>query len=169
MTPMLHTEARASDFQALSRPTDSAFAACESVPDTLREAMHVLVVEDKPVQGLLAMLFLERFGIQGTLVTDGAQAVEAVKSGKYTLVLMDCQLPVKSGAQATQEIRTWEQIMGRSAVPIVAMTASCMQEQCDKYLAAGMDRVLHKPFSALEFGALMREYLLARQEVIAWS
>lgn len=169
MTPMLHTESRHSDFQPLSRPADSAFAACESVPPTLREAMRVLVVEDTPVQGLLAMLFLERFGIQGTLVTDGAQAVAAVRSGEYTLVLMDCQLPVKSGAQATQEIRAWERSMGRCAVPIVAMTASCMKEQCDKYLAAGMDRVLHKPFSALEFGALMRQYLLAGQEAIAWS
>lgn len=172
MSPLLHIDAHTLDLRALrelSRPADSDFAACESVPQPLREAMHVLVVEDTPVQGLLAMLFLERFGIHATLVTDGAQAVHAAKSGRYTLVLMDCQLPVKSGAQATREIRAWEHSNGRVPVPIVAMTASCMKEQCDGYLAAGMDQVLHKPFSAREFGALIREYLLAGQETYTLS
>jgi CheY-like chemotaxis protein len=153
--------------RALPRPADSDFSACQSVPRELREAMHVLVVEDTPIQGLLAMLFLERFGIQASLVTDGAQAVAAAKSGRFTLVLMDCQLPVKSGPRATQEIRAWEQSRGRAPMPIVAMTASCMQEQCDAYLAAGMSGVLHKPFTAREFGMLIRAYLLAGQEAIA--
>ena len=170
MSAMLHHDSTTATellaLRALSRPADSDFAACASVPRSVREAMHVLVVEDTPIQGLLAMLFLERFGIQATLVTDGAQAAAAVKSGRFTLVLMDCRLPVKSGPQATQEIRAWEQSRGRAPVPIVAMTASCMKEQCDAYLAAGMDRVLHKPFSAREFGTLIRDYLLAGQDTL---
>jgi CheY-like chemotaxis protein len=173
MSATLHTDsAHATNLlamRALSRPADSDFSACDSVPQRLRDAMHVLVVEDTPIQGLLVMLFLERFGIQATLVTDGAQAVAAAKSGQFTLVLMDCQLPVKSGRQATLEIRAWEQSRGRAPLPIVAMTASCMKEQCDAYLAAGMDRVLHKPFSAREFGMLIRDYLLAGQETLTLS
>jgi CheY-like chemotaxis protein len=141
---------------------DSDFAACAEIPSGVRHAMRVLVVEDDPVQGMLLMLFLERFGVTASLVTDGEQAVSAVRSGAFTLVLMDCLLPVADGVEATLAIRRWERICGRAPIPIVAVTASCMKEQCQRYLDVGMDRVLRKPFSAREFGELMRHYMLAR-------
>jgi CheY-like chemotaxis protein len=144
-------------------PRASDFGLCDTVPAPLRDAMRVLVVEDDPVQSLLLMLFLQRFGIDACLVTDGAQAVTAVKSGTYTLVLMDVLLPVADGVAATRAIRQWERATGRAPLPIVAVTASCMKDECDLYLAAGMDRVLSKPFSAREFGELVLHYLRASQ------
>ncbi|MFL6662578.1 MAG: response regulator [Rhizobacter sp.] len=148
---------------AYERAPDSDFGACDGIPAAVRGSMHVLVVEDDPVQGMLLMLFLDRFGIAATLVTDGEQAVNAVRRGSFTLVLMDCLLPVIDGVAATRVIRRRERALGLAPVPIVAVTASCMKDECLHYLEAGMDRVLHKPFSAREFGDLMRHYLLASQ------
>ena len=140
---------------------ESDFGLCDTIPAPLRDAMRVLVVEDDPVQGLVLMLFLERFGIDARLVTDGQQAVTAVKSGAYTLVLMDVLLPVIDGIEATRAIRQWERAAGRVPLPVVAVTASCMRDECESYVAAGMDRVLRKPFSVRECAELMLRYLPA--------
>jgi CheY-like chemotaxis protein len=145
----------------LLRGADSDFGACDAIPPAQRRAMRVLVVEDDPVQGMLLMLFLDRFGVAASLVTDGQQAVNAVQSGPFTLVLMDFLLPVVNGIEATLAIRRWERRHGRAPVPIVAVTASCMVEQCQRYLDCGMDRVLRKPYSAREFGQLLVHYTLA--------
>lgn len=109
---------------------------------------RVLVVEDDPVQALLLTLMLRHHGADCTLVTDGAQAIEAVKAGRYRLVLMDYLMPVANGIDATRAIRRWEREAGRSPTPIVAVTASAMASECDAYRAAGMDDVILKPFSA---------------------
>jgi CheY-like chemotaxis protein len=146
---------------AFARAADSDFGACDTIPPRMRRAMHVLVAEDDPVQGMLLMLFLDRFGVTASLVTDGEQAVNAVQSGTFTLVLMDYLLPVVNGVEATRAIRRWERLRGRAPIPIVAVTASCMTEQCQRYLDSGMDGVLRKPFSAREFGELVRHYMLA--------
>jgi len=113
------------------------------VPDDFR----VLVVEDDPVQGLLMMTFLDRLGVRAALVTDGLQAVRAVKQGSYALVLMDQLMPRLNGAQATIAIREWERATGREPMPIVAVTASAMKEDCERYVRAGMNGILLKPFS----------------------
>jgi CheY-like chemotaxis protein len=146
----------------LSRADDSACDACDAIPAARRRAMHVLVVEDDPVQRMLLMLFLERLRIAGRLVADGEQAVNEVRSGTFTLVLTDCLLPVVvDGVAATLAIRRREREPGRGPLPIVAATASCMKEQCRCYLESGMDRVLRKPYSVREFGDLIRNYMPA--------
>ena len=126
-----------------------------------RRAMRVLVVEDDPVQGMLVMLFLERFGVAAKLVTDGEQAVNAVQSGAFTLVLMDYLLPVVDGVDATLAIRRWERQHGHAPVPIVAVTASCTKEQCQGYLESVMDRVLRKPYSVQDLRDTLEAYMLA--------
>ena len=109
-------------------------------------APHVLVVEDDPVQALLLTLMLEHLGVAPTLVTDGAQAIEAVKTHRYVMVLMD--YPVTNGIEATRHIRRWEHDHGRTPTPIVAVTASAMHEERARYVEAGMNAVMLKPFSA---------------------
>ena len=108
---------------------------------------RVLVAEDDAVQGLLMMTFLDRLGVPAALVTDGAQAVRAVKDGVYALVLMDQLMPRMSGSEATTLIREWERMTGREPTPIVAVTASAMKDECEVYIRAGMDGILLKPFS----------------------
>lgn len=124
---------------------------------------HVLVVEDDAVQALLLTLMLEHHGVEASLVTDGAQAVEAVKAGVYTLVLMDYLMPIANGIEATRLIRRWEREQHRTPTPIVAVTASAMATECEAYRAAGMDDVILKPFSASALADVLVRHGCARQ------
>jgi CheY-like chemotaxis protein len=124
---------------------------------------RVLVVEDDPVQALLLTLMLERLGVRVVLVTDGEQAVEAVQRMAFQLVLMDYRMPVACGAEATRRIRHWEREHARPATPIVAVTASAMQHERDACLAAGMDDVIVKPFSAQALADALARYCAVRQ------
>jgi CheY-like chemotaxis protein len=123
---------------------------------------RVLVVEDDPVQALLLQLMLEHLGVASTLVTDGAQAIEAVKKSPYVLVLMDYLMPVTNGVEATRNIRRWERETGRSPTPIAAVTASVMVNERQRYVDAGMNDVLLKPFSASALADLVARHGLAR-------
>src|SRR5437868_10698738 len=118
-----------------------------TAPLPVPDDFQLLVAEDDAVQGLLMMTVLDRLGVRAALVTDGAQAVRAVKSGSYALVLMDQLMPRMNGAQATMAIREWERAAGREPTPIVAVTASAMKEDCESYIRAGMNGILLKPFS----------------------
>jgi CheY-like chemotaxis protein len=107
---------------------------------------RVLVAEDHPVNQELIRLILQAAGIEVHIVGDGAQAVQAVQTRAFDLILMDIQMPVMGGPEATQRIRALE-ADGRR-LPIVAMTANIMPEQVAAYLAAGMDAHLGKPIDA---------------------
>jgi CheY-like chemotaxis protein len=126
--------------------------------------LHVLVVEDDPVQAMLLTLMLEHLAVDTTLVEDGTQALAAVQAGHYHLVLMDYLMPQVNGIEATRSIRTWEQAHDRHRIPIVAVTASAMASECDAYRAAGMDDVVLKPFSARTLADVLARYCATRQQ-----
>ena len=117
---------------------------------------RVLVVDDNPVNLRVAMLLLERMGYEVDDVTDGRAAVEAAagRSG-YDAVLMDCEMPVMDGYTAAREIRRLEN--GSAHVPIVAVTASVMQGDVERALAAGMDAHVAKPIDAAVLDAVLAE------------
>ncbi|MBX3621131.1 MAG: response regulator [Rhizobacter sp.] len=123
---------------------------------------QVLVVEDDPVQALLLNLMLEHLGVDSQLVNDGAAAVDAVKAGRFALVLMDYLMPVLNGVEATRLIRRFERDSGRAATPIVAVTASAMGSECEAYRAAGMNDVILKPFSAQALADVLARHGLLR-------
>ena len=118
----------------------------------------VLVVEDDPVQALLLSLMLKHLGVSFHLVSDGAHAIEAVRAGAYALVLMDYLMPGTNGVDATRSIRRWEHDAGLPPTPIVAVTASVMSAECQRYLEAGMNDVITKPFSAHTLAALLARH-----------
>jgi len=120
---------------------------CAPLADVLAPDMRVLVVEDDPIQALLLLSFLERLGVGVQHVVDGMQAVAAARRDGFALVLMDVQMPQVDGREATRMIRAWEQVAQRARLPIVAVTAGAMQEECEGCMAAGMDAVLLKPFT----------------------
>ncbi len=105
---------------------------------------RLLLAEDHPVNRQVAIRQLERLGYQVESVCDGAQAIAAVATGEFDLVLMDCQMPGTDGFTATAAIRQAEQGSGRH-LPIVAVTANAMQGDKERCLAAGMDDYLAKP------------------------
>ena len=116
----------------------------------------VLLAEDNPANQRLALVQLKRLGYQTELASNGGQALSnyLASPGKYTMILMDCQMPVMDGFDATRRIREFEQKSGRH-VPIVAMTANAMQGDREACLDAGMDDYVSKPVSLESLRAVL--------------
>jgi CheY-like chemotaxis protein/HPt (histidine-containing phosphotransfer) domain-containing protein len=112
----------------------------------LGPSLRVLLVEDNPVNQQVALGFLRRAGHRPQVATDGNEAVEAALTGAYDVVLMDVQMPVMDGFEATALIRAHEQIHG-GHLPIYGLTARAQAEDRDRCLAAGMDGFLPKPIN----------------------
>ncbi|MDX1985337.1 MAG: PAS domain S-box protein [Candidatus Obscuribacter sp.] len=129
-----------------------------AVPVTEVSPYRVLVAEDNPVMRELALRQLERLGYVAEVVKNGRQAVEAVRSRKYAMVLMDCQMPEMDGYEATTVIRREEG--GAHHVPIIAMTASAMKGDRENCLASGMDDYLSKPVSQSDLLRVLNRWVL---------
>jgi signal transduction histidine kinase/CheY-like chemotaxis protein len=129
-----------------SPPTiaDSALGTLDS-RSTL--AGTVLVVEDNPVNRIIATEMLHSLGIDVIEASDGAQALVCLAERPADLVLMDCQMPVMDGYTATQHIREREAELDLPRVPIVALTANAFDEDSMHALAVGMDAHLAKPYT----------------------
>jgi len=108
--------------------------------------VRALVVEDHPVNQELLRIILETVGVKVDVVSDGAQAVDAYQSGAYDIILMDVQMPIMDGPEATRRIRSLEG--AKTRIPIIAMTANVMSDQIDAYIAAGMDAHVGKPIES---------------------
>jgi CheY-like chemotaxis protein len=111
----------------------------------LRAEARVLLVEDNAVNQQVAKRMLAAFGLNAQLAVNGLEALSRIQQESFDLVLMDCQMPVMDGYEATGRIRAWELEAGRERLPIVAMTANAMEGDREVCLAAGMDDYLAKP------------------------
>jgi two-component system sensor histidine kinase/response regulator len=124
---------------------------------------RVLVVEDNLINQQVLNAMLRSLGIQVTLANDGQQAVELVQNCDFDLVLMDCQMPVMDGFQATAAIRRLP--LGRGEhLPIAAVTANALQGDEQKCLDAGMNDFLPKPFKLGQLQALLARWLARKGE-----
>ncbi|SDY51146.1 PAS domain-containing protein [Tindallia californiensis] len=124
------------------------------------EKSSVLVVEDQAVNRALAVQLLSNRGMRCEVAVNGKEAVEACRSNHYDLVLMDVQMPVMDGLEATRQIRKLDIIQQPR---IAAMTAHAMKEDEEKCLAAGMDAYLSKPIDFDEVNALLQENMALTQ------
>ncbi len=104
--------------------------------------VRVLVAEDSTINQRVIARMLEKLGYESDLVENGAEALESAKQFRYDAVLMDCQMPVMDGFEATKKIRTIE---GYQDTPIIALTANVLDSAAEKCRAAGMDHFLSKP------------------------
>ena len=117
----------------------------------------ILLVEDNPVNQKLAMAVLHKKGYVVTLVENGQEAVNLWKDQHFSVVLMDMQMPVMDGIEATQAIRALEAAQGRQRTTIIAMTANAMEGDRQRCLDAGMDDYIPKPIKM----SLLYEKLIA--------
>lgn len=110
---------------------------------TAKGRARILLVEDNPVNQLVAKGMLAKLGCQVELATQGVEALARLEEQAFDLVLMDCNMPVMDGYEATRRIRERGRWPG---LPIVALTANAMPEERERCRAAGMDDYLAKPF-----------------------
>ena len=121
------------------------------------EAPHILLADDNEVNQKVGCRMLEIMGYDVTSVFDGGAAVAAWRSAHVDLILMDCQMPVLDGYEATREIRSLEAGGGR--VPIIALTADAIKGTEEACLAAGMDAYLTKPIDRNALASVLRRFL----------
>jgi two-component system, sensor histidine kinase and response regulator len=142
--------------------SDDAISYIDSPAPISAEALEagrlILLVEDNAVNQKIAILLLNRLGYAVRTVENGLLAVKAMKTLPYALVLMDCQMPVMDGFEATQTIRRNELKSGRYT-PIIAMTANAMQGDRENCLAAGMDDYLTKPIDPQTLHQALKRWL----------
>jgi CheY-like chemotaxis protein len=119
-----------------------------------------LLVEDHIINQKLAISLIERAGHQVTLAINGEEGLRAAMRQDFDLILMDMQMPVMDGLDATRAIRAFEMANQRKRVRIVAMTANAMASDREACEQAGMDAFLSKPFKADE----LRQHLRLQQE-----
>jgi CheY-like chemotaxis protein len=116
----------------------------------------VLLVEDNATNRRVAELFLERAGCEVVLAADGREALAVLAKRRVDLVLMDVQMPVMDGLEATQRIRG--EVPGGARLPVVGLTASALKEQVEACRAAGMDDVIAKPLERERLEAMLERY-----------
>jgi len=107
--------------------------------------LRVLAAEDNPTNQQVLTAVMAAAGCALEVVSDGAAAVSAWKTGRFDVILMDIHMPVMGGVEAAQSIRALERNRGLPRTPIIALTADAMTHQVAEYLAAGMDEHLAKP------------------------
>lgn len=120
---------------------------------------RVLIVEDNAVNQKLACRFLERAGYRADVAHNGAEGVARFVDGTYDIILMDCQMPVMNGFEASRKIRAIES--GKGPVPIIALTASALPEDRARCFEAGMNEVLTKPVQYPRLARILDQFLTA--------
>lgn len=129
----------------------------------------VLLAEDNLVNQKLATILLERRGYQVHLAHNGQEAIEAIKTVRFDVVLMDMHMPILSGTDATRQIRLWEAQVGQAPTPIIAMTANVLQEDKEECFQAGMDDYISKPINASDLFALLEKWTSSTPKAEAHS
>jgi len=122
------------------------------------DGARVLLAEDEPISRILIETLLEPAGLQVEVVENGRQAFEKAITGEFQAILMDVQMPVMDGLEATREIRNYERQHG-GHLPIIALTAHAMHGDREKCLQAGMDDYLTKPLEKIELFDALTRYL----------
>ncbi|MBC7699835.1 ATP-binding protein [Aquabacterium sp.] len=151
--PVVHDE-RATQPGALEGTTTGQAAWANQLPEP-----HVLLVEDNPVNALVAQAELQLLGVKVTMLGNGRDAVDWLAEQQADLVLMDCEMPVLDGYEATRQIRARERLEGARPVSIVALTANAPDLCGDRCRDAGMNGQLSKPFRSQDLAQTLALHL----------
>ena len=122
---------------------------------------RVLLVEDNSVNRMVGTAMLESMGLDVVVAEDGEEALAVLAQTKVALVLMDCQMPVMDGYEATHRLRERERLSCAPRLPVIALTANALSGDIERCLAAGMDAHLAKPFMISQLHALIEHWMAA--------
>jgi CheY-like chemotaxis protein len=120
-------------------------------------ALRILLAEDNPVNQRVATAMLGRLDHRVTVASNGLEAVKAWEAGEFDVILTDNQMPEMGGLELVRYIREREAATGRKRTVITALSASAMIGDRERFLSAGMDAFLAKPFSAAELYSVLRQ------------
>jgi CheY-like chemotaxis protein/HPt (histidine-containing phosphotransfer) domain-containing protein len=121
-------------------------------------ALRILVAEDNPINLLVVMRMLENLGHRPVAVGQGQEVIEAVKTTAFDLVLMDCQMPVMDGFEATRRLRRGDAGERGKSLPVIALTAHAFKGDDEKCRRAGMDDYLTKPLRDHELVRMLERW-----------
>jgi CheY-like chemotaxis protein len=119
---------------------------------------RILMAEDNLINQRVGKLILQRAGFTIDLVADGSEALEAHRARPYDIILMDCQMPIMDGFEASRQIRLLQHVQPI----IIAVTANALVGERERCLSAGMDDYLSKPFQAEQLISLVRKWAAVR-------
>ncbi|MBL8258269.1 MAG: response regulator [Candidatus Competibacteraceae bacterium] len=129
-----------------------------------RRGQRILLVEDNPVNQELGVEMLRALGVNVEVAENGEAALAAIARQSYALVLMDCQMPVLDGLEATRRLRRIERAGGDGVrLPVIALTANALLGDRESCMAAGMDDYLSKPFTSAQLGSVLERWLPQRE------
>jgi signal transduction histidine kinase/CheY-like chemotaxis protein len=124
------------------------------------QKLPILLVEDYEPNILVATIMLNNFGYRYELARNGQEAIDKFSPGKYSLILMDVQMPIMDGYETTRHIRGFEKVKDNNKrIPIIAMTAHALKGDREKCVGVGMDDYIPKPFNPHQLQAILIKHL----------
>lgn len=147
------------ELRLVARPEGEGYGGTPQRPTEWEVDGHVLLVEDNDVNRLVAQHMLETAGARVTVAVDGEQALQKLQRQSFDCVLMDVQMPVMDGLEATRQWRQEEDGQALKRTPIIALTANALTGERERCLSAGMDDYLAKPFQRNKLLGLITRYL----------
>jgi PAS domain S-box-containing protein len=154
---LLNTDSESKSDLALSILGERA-AIVPQIINAQNQQRLILLAEDNLVNQQVALRVLNKMGYAVHVVNNGQEALVAIQSQHYSLVLMDCQMPVMDGLEATHAIRQRE-VENKLHIPIIAMTANAMQGDRERCLAAGMDDYISKPIDVESLATVLNTWM----------
>lgn len=119
----------------------------EKIEINIKKSLNILVVEDNPTNQMLMQILLEELNQKCTIANNGQIGVETYQDGNFDIILMDINMPVLNGIEATKKIRTLEKTNAKKRIPIIALTANAFESDKEDTKKAGMDGFLSKPIN----------------------
>lgn len=154
----LFADANAGERRFLTRFSVQMSAPVARADVQTGRGMDVLVVEDNPVNLALTRRLLEKLGCSVSTAVNGHEASELWRGQRFDLIFMDCVMPELDGFETTRQLRAWEVRTGAPHTPVVALTASAMEQDEERSLRAGMDAFVAKPVNIDMLQAVLEQY-----------
>ncbi|MBN2617808.1 MAG: response regulator [Spirochaetales bacterium] len=138
---------------------ENSLITSHTIIENKRSKIHILVVDDNNINIMVAQKLLSKMGFHSSKAENGLEAIEMLKKQDFNLVLMDIQMPVMNGLQATSEIRNQKAGYKNKDIPIIALTANYTQTDKENYSLAGMNEYLPKPFDPIKVEEVINRYI----------